>query len=188
VAVVILAAGNSTRMGSCKALIPLAGRPLIEHVLSSAFVRRLGEAIVVLGHEAEQIRPVAERFRCRCVLNPDPDRGRTGSVQAGLAVLGPEILAAFIQPVDCPLIREETYLALIDALGHAQVAIPCHQGAHGHPPLMSRAVFPRILAAGPEELLRDLLHSSAIQRAFVEVNDAGVLLNLNRPEDIPRNP
>jgi molybdenum cofactor cytidylyltransferase len=185
VGLLVLAAGASTRMGCPKALAPLAGLPLLEHVLAPALLRRFGAVVVVLGHHADAIRPIAERCRFRHVTNPDPDRGRTGSIQTGLAALGPEIRAAFVQPVDCPLILSRTYLELLDALGPADVAIPSHYGEHGHPPLVARAVFSRILAAAPDEPLRDIFQSPGIRRQFVEVHDSGVLMNVDRPEDLP---
>jgi molybdenum cofactor cytidylyltransferase len=186
VGLVVLAAGASARMGCPKALAPLAGLPLLEHVLGAPLVRRFGAAVVVLGHQADAIRPIAERCRCRHVTNPDPDRGRTGSLQAGLAALAPEIRAAFVQPVDCPLVLARTYLRLLDALGTADVAIPSWRGEHGHPPLVARAVFPRIFAAAPDEPLREILRSPGIRRQIVEVDDRGVLMNVDRPEDLPR--
>ena len=184
VGLVVLAAGGSTRMGRPKALVPLAELPLLEHVLESPAVRRLGDVVVVLGHHAEAIRPIVHRCRCRAVVNPEPDRGRTGSIQAGLAALGPEILAALLQPVDCPLILPATWQALLDALGNAEVAIPSHCGEHGHPPLVSRTLFARVAAAGPDEPLRDILRGPGVRRRFVEVPDAGVLMNVDRPEDL----
>lgn len=184
IALVVLAAGRSTRLGSPKALLALDGRPLLEHLLAAPLLRRLGDVVVVLGHHAEAIRPIVERSTFRHLLNPDPDRGRTNSIQTGLAALGPEIQAVFLQPVDCPLVLPETYLALIEAIGSAEVVIPSLHGEHGHPPLFSRALFALILAAGPDEPLRDVFQSSGVRRRFVEVHDAGVLVNVNHPEDL----
>ncbi len=184
VALVALAAGRSARMGSPKALVEFEGRPLLEHLLAPALLRGFGDLVVVLGHHAEAVRPFVDRLGYRHVVNPDPDRGRTGSVQVGLKALRPAVRAVFVQGVDCPMILPETYLALAAALGSGDVAIPSFRGKHGHPPLLCAAVIPRILAARPDEPLRDLLRAGHGECRFVEIDDPGVLVNIDRPEDL----
>jgi CTP:molybdopterin cytidylyltransferase MocA len=183
-ALVVLAAGRSTRMGSPKALAEFRGRPLIEHVVSPAWLRELGDVVVVLGHHAEVVRPLVTRLGYRHVVNPDPDQGRTGSVQTGLKALGESVRAVFVQPVDCPIVLPQTYAALAGAIGPADVALPSYRGNNGHPPLLSAKIIPQILAAGPDVPLRDLLHAPEVARRCVEVEDPGVLLNIDRPEDL----
>jgi CTP:molybdopterin cytidylyltransferase MocA len=224
-ALIVLAAGRSTRMGKPKALVELDGRPLLAHLLALPLVRQFGEVLVVLGHHAEWLRPVVEACSCRHVINPEPDRGRTSSVQIGLRALSSELRGAFVQPVDCPLILPATYQTLGDcfqasylspptplpqresgvlkrpfgqavqplrqaaqppirAIGPADVIIPCYLGKHGHPPLVSAAIFPPILSAGADAPLRELLQGPGIRRQIVAVNDPGILLNLNSPEDL----
>jgi len=188
IALVVLAAGRSTRMGSPKPLLPLEGRPLLEHLLAASLVREFREVVVVLGHDAAAVLPVVDRCGCRHVVNPDPDRGRTSSVQVGLEALGGAVSAVFVQPVDCPLVLPETYLALAGAIGTTgavDVAIPQYRGHSGHPPLLSAALVPRVLAAGPDEPLRTLLEAPGVRRELVDVDDPGVLVNVDRPEDLP---
>jgi molybdenum cofactor cytidylyltransferase len=184
IGLVVLAAGRSTRMGSPKALVEFEGRPLVEHLLTPPLVRQFGDVVVVLGHHAEALRPVVARLGYRHVVNPDPDRGRTGSVQIGLGMLASAIRAALVQPVDCPIVRPQTYVSLAAALGSADVVIPSHQGRRGHPPLVAARMFPRILAARPDEPLRDLLQAAEIDCRTIEVDDPGVLVNIDRPEDL----
>ncbi len=183
-ALVVPAAGQSTRMGSPKALVEFEGRPLLEHLLGPRLLREFGDVVVVLGHHADALRPIVDRCGYRHVVNPDPDRGRTGSVQAGLRALRASVRAAFVQPVDCPLILPETFLALAAAIGTDDVVIPSYRGKHGHPPLLSAKIIPRILAAGPDEPLRGLLQAPEARCRFVEVDDPGVLVNIDRAEDL----
>jgi len=183
-ALVVLAAGRSTRMGSPKALVELEGRPLLEHLLAPPLLREFGDVVVVLGHHADALRPVVARFGYRHVVNPDLDRGRTGSVHAGLRMLRATVRAVFVQPVDCPIILPQTYTSLAAALGSAGVVIPSYRGNRGHPPLFSARLIPQILAAGPDEPLRDLWQAPEVGCRLVEVDDPGVLLNIDRPEDL----
>jgi CTP:molybdopterin cytidylyltransferase MocA len=180
-------------MGSPKALVEFEGIGLLEHVLSLRLLPELGDVVVVLGHHADALRPVMERLGYRYVVNPEPDRGRTGSVQTGLRALGGGVRGVFVQPVDCPIVLPATFLTLAAAMEGAEVAIPSYRGRHGHPPLFSAAVIPRILAAGPDEPLGGLLQgpvgrlsksSCGVGCRFVEVNDPGVLVNIDRMEDL----
>ncbi len=184
IALVVLAAGASTRMGTPKALVTFEGQALLEHLLSPHLLDRLADAVVVLGHHCDRVRPVAERIGCRCVLNPDPDRGRMTSIGAGLAAIPPHIDAVFLQGVDCPLVRLATYEQLAAQLGGADVAIPRYDGRDGHPPLFSTRLVPRIVNARADESLRNILYSNDVRRVAVDVDDPGVLLNIDRPEDL----
>jgi len=171
-------------MGAPKALVEFEGRPLVEHLLAPPLVREFGDVVVVLGHHAEAVRPVVARLGYRHVVNPDPDRGRTGSVHVGLRALRAAIRAVFVQPADCPIILPQTYLSLAAAIGPADVAVPVHRGKRGHPPLLSVKIVPRILAAGPDEPLRRLLQARDVDCRLVEVDEPGVLVNIDRPEDL----
>ena len=186
IAILVLAAGQSTRMGSPKALVEFEGRPLLEHLLAPPLLQEFGDVVVVLGHDSEALCPVVARLGYRCIVNPDPDRGRTGSVHAGLRALRVAVRAVFVQPVDCPMILPQTYLSLAAAIGSADVVIPVYGGKRGHPPLLSVKIIPQILAAGPDAPLRELLQARDVSYRLVEVDDPGVLLNIDRPEDLQR--
>lgn len=171
-------------MGTPKALVELEGRPLLEHLLAPRLLRQFADVVVVLGHHAEPLRPIVNAHGYRYTMNLDPDRGRMSSVQTGLRALGTGVRAAFLQPVDCPLVLPATYQALASALGTAEVAIPVHEGKHGHPPLFSTALVPRIMDAGPDQPLCEILQAPDVHRVFVEVDDQGILLNVNEPRDL----
>ena len=183
-ALVVLAAGASTRMGHPKPLIELAGRPLLKHLLSVPLLEELGDVVVVLGYHSDAILPVVKHCERRHVINPEPDMGRTGSIQIGLRSISDQIEAVFVQPIDCPLVLPDTYRRLARERRDTDVAVPAFAHKTGHPPLLSVKLFSRILSAEPDRPLRDLLHAPDVTRQTVQDDDPGVLLNVDRPGDI----
>jgi molybdopterin-guanine dinucleotide biosynthesis protein A len=117
-ALLVLAAGASSRMGMPKALIELDDRPILEHILTVGLLDALADVVVVLGHDAEAVGAVAKGCGRRTVVNADPDRGRTGSVQTGLRALRSGIDGVFLQPVDGPLVGRMFFA-------------PCRRGSGG---------------------------------------------------------
>ena len=172
---VILAAGASTRMGRPKQLLPLAGRPLLQHVVDAAAASRLDEIVLVLGHAAEEIRAaitLPSRLPVRVVVNPEPAEGQSASLRLGLGAADPRASAAAVLLGDQPQVTR----ALIDRVaeaflaGDAPAARPAWQGqggdrVPGHPVFLARRLWPEVeqlsgdqgarvlLAAHPEWLL-----------------------------------
>jgi len=103
IAGVVLAAGGSRRMGRPKQLLPLRGRPVLQHALDAATASRLGEIVLVLGHEAEAIRnAVALPARAHVVVNPAWAEGQGGSLACGLAAIARDAPAAAVLLGDQP--------------------------------------------------------------------------------------
>lgn len=103
VAGVVLAAGASRRMGQPKQLLPLHGRPVLQHALDAAATSRLGEIVLVLGHDADAIRDaVTLPARAHVVVNPGWAEGQGGSLACGLAAIEGDAPAAAVLLGDQP--------------------------------------------------------------------------------------
>ena len=151
---VILAAGAGSRFGGRKLLTPLDGRPLLDHVLDA--VRSIGpaETVVVLGHEADDVVASISWSGERRVVNPEPDRGLSSSLQVGFAALGDgtgrdELDGVFVVLGDQPLVDPAVFRALAQAevrAGTAFVAPRYHAGG-ANPVLVLRPGRPWIAEA-----------------------------------------
>jgi molybdenum cofactor cytidylyltransferase len=193
---VILAAGESSRMGRDKALLPwppqAAGEPPSKDTLLSAAIRSLTFAtdfiLVVAGKNEATIAPIAYANGASVVTNPDPSRGQFSSLQVGLhEVLNRGRDAAVITLVDRPPVSAATVQLLRDAFESASqniwAVVPELSGKHGHPYLVGRELMELFLQASPTESAREVEHRYQGHIQYVVVNDPFVALNLNTPDD-----
>src|SRR5438045_940381 len=122
--------------GVAKALLRRGDLTFLARIVATAGV----EAVVVVGPPfADAVAAHARELGAHVVINPDPDRGMSSSINAGFAALGPDVDAAWLWPVDHPDVASATLRLLVDALGDHAVARPVCDGRGGHPPLVRRA-------------------------------------------------
>ena len=139
VGIVILAAGESSRLGQPKQLLPFRGKTLIEHVVDSALKSRLRPIIVVLGANAEQIRPKIFD-EVRIVENPHWKEGMASSIRCGIEAIKSDIDAVILMLCDQPLITAEILNRLAEN-EDASLAAAEYDGTIGVPALFSREFF-----------------------------------------------
>ncbi|MBI4873547.1 MAG: nucleotidyltransferase family protein [Acidobacteria bacterium] len=185
IAGVILAAGQSRRMGRPKALLDWRGDTVLGRMtgLLGAVCEPL---IVVLGYHAEDVGAAAGR--AIRVLNPNPEQGMLSSLQCGLRAVPGEADAVFFTPVDYPGIQPHTVEALAAALraSPAPLALPVCGGRRGHPVAIRRALIEEILALPAGAQPREAIHRHLDQAVLVEVADPGILEDIDDPESYAR--
>jgi len=188
IAVVVLAAGWSSRMGSLKPLLPFGDRTVLGHVLDTIAVAAIGPALVVVGNEAERVSVVAKEHGATAVMNAAFATGMLSSIQAGIAALPATVAGVLILPVDVPLVRPRTMtrLAEVALTGEATVLLPTCEARSGHPPFIHRRLFAEILAAAPEASLRDILKRHEAETHTVAVIDSGILRDMDYPDEYHR--
>ena len=175
--VIILAAGASSRMGHPKALTMLDGEAALARIVRLAKGAR---CVVVLGEHHDIVRAAHPGLAVEWVHNRAPDAGRTGSLQWGLAHTRAE--RVLVWPVDHPLARAETIAILLATRG--EWIVPTFKGRGGHPIVLGPAGIAAVRAAAPDAPLRDVLRDAGIAVTRVAVDDAGVVANLDTPEDL----
>lgn len=181
IGVVVLAAGESKRMGEPKPLVKIKGKRMIEWVIDS-FRGTAEDIIVVLGHKPEVVKPVLEKLRVRWVVNENYREGMVSSFKEGLRELE-NCDAVFLALGDQPFV-DEGYLAdAIDAWKRgAKIVSPVYKGKKGHPVLFDKSLFGEILSLQRYEMIRDVIHQHGSELRLVEAGEWAVV-DLDTPED-----
>lgn len=184
VAAIVVAAGESSRMGSLKPLLSLAGVTALERSVTSFRDAGIDEVIVVLGHRAQELQPLAERCGARSVYNPNFHQGMYSSLVAGAQALPKWARGAFVQPADVPLVREATIRRLAAAFAaHPDgIIYPVYDEQRGHPPLIARRILNEA-AHGKSGPLCDLLLAHKHDAVDVSVAGEAVHLDMDTPAD-----
>jgi molybdenum cofactor cytidylyltransferase len=181
---IILAAGESSRMGRDKALLPYQGSTFLRHLIS-LFLPRVESLAVVLGHHSAEIaESLSEAPALTIIANPDYKQGMLTSLQAGLRAL-PDAPAILFTLVDLPAVRPQTIDLLVEefARNHPALAIPRYGDRRGHPVLLSRPVAREILALPPRRSAKEVIHAHREETLLVDVDDPGILRDIDLPEE-----
>lgn len=185
ISAIILAAGASQRMGRPKQLLPVEGRPLIRRTIETVQAAPVQETIVVLGHAAHDILPLLQDISLTVVLNGAWATGLASSLQTGLLALSPRAEGALFVPADLPALTPATIAALVERFGQTgkPIVAPVCQGKRGNPVLFARSLFAELEAVRGDQGGREVIQAHPELVEVVEVDDAGTLIDLDRPED-----
>jgi molybdenum cofactor cytidylyltransferase len=184
IAGLILAAGESRRMGQDKALLTYHGRSFLETIINNLGAAGIENVTVVLGHHAETIQRAVGLAAVRVVVNHAFQRGQTSSLQLGLVAAAADTPEAVILClVDHPAISAGVIGKLREHFEstHRIVLIPTYEGQRGHPIVISQALFPELLTLAPEEAANTIIRKYRDATQFVEVADPGILLDVDDP-------
>jgi molybdenum cofactor cytidylyltransferase len=185
---ILLAAGESRRMGFPKPLLRIGNETFLTRTLHSML--EVARAVVVVTGAYEQ--PVRDQVsttrRLRIVHNPDFLRGQLSSLKCAIGATSPDVDGVLVHLADHPLVQGATFRALAEkyAVTRAPILIACHRGRRGHPVLFAKGVFSELLAAPEVEGARFVVNADPARVVYVEVEDPGVTLDLDTPEDLKR--
>ena len=183
---VVPAAGRGERFGGAKLAAMLRGEALLNHTIRCLLDGGV-DAVVIVTSPNTQLDHVslAADPRVRQVTNPDPSRGMFSSLQEGLAAApGDPIL---ILPGDMPFVAAETVTAVLAEARDSQLIVsPSHLGQRGHPIALPARLRQAILSAQADTTLAEVLEPESGSRRIIELNDPGILRDVDVPEDLFR--
>jgi molybdenum cofactor cytidylyltransferase len=193
---VILAAGESRRMGTDKALLPwppASPSQIPQGTFLSAAIKSFAPisdvVIVVAGKNHSALAPIIYASGATLAINNAPDRGQFSSLQTGLhEVLNRGRDAAIVTLVDRPPVSDSTIDKLHGAFGSAiarwkWAVVPEYNGKHGHPILLAREMIEAFLKAPATASARDVQQQHREQIVYVEIDDPLITVNVNTPDE-----
>ena len=196
---VILAAGESSRMGRDKAMLPWppshGSASAAEGTFLSGAIRALrmytDMIIVVGGKNTPALEPIVYAEGAFIITNKTPELGQFSSFKLSMQeVLNRGRDAAIVTLVDKPPVLGTTVAKLREAFMEAPddiwAVVPEYEGQHGHPIVVGREIITEMLNAPLTATARDILHAHETHVRYVTVNDPHVTFNVNTPEDYER--
>jgi len=182
---ILLAAGESKRMGALKQLMPLGKSTLLEQAIDNLLNSSVDETIVVVGHKAEEItRAIASR-PVKIVLNPDYQHGMSTSIIAGLKQVDPKSQAVMLSLGDQPLVESGTINQLIDAFkSHDKgIAVPTHRGRRGNPVIFAIKYKAELLKLKGDIGGREIIKNHPDDVLEVPVDSESVISDIDTRDD-----
>jgi molybdenum cofactor cytidylyltransferase len=185
---VILSAGESSRMGRPKALLPIDGVRFVEKIVAALKSTDVEDIIVVLGHHAGEMRQKVSDLPVTILVNHDYKQGQLSSLQVAIRHLessGSPVDGILVHLVDHPYISATLVDLMIDRFYETKklIVVPRFQGRRGHPVIFARALFPELLAAGTDQGAKPVVHAHRDDTLEIDTEDEGVLIDIDTPEE-----
>ena len=191
ISAILLAAGQSRRMGQPKLLLPWGNMKVLEHVIAVFADAGIEDILIITGGAREQIQGVilkcSENYPVRSVYNEDYESGEMlSSIQCGLRNLSEKTFgAAMIGLGDQPQVQESSVRVVRDAFLRTgqPLIVPSYRMRRGHPWLVARPLWDKILEMSVAQTPRDFLHAHAKKIHYVDTESASILEDLDTPEE-----
>ncbi len=185
ISAIVLAAGESRRMGKPKPLLRFNDKTFLEQIISRLKVCDVDRITVVLGAGAEMIKNSIDLSGTNIVINKDYQKGQLSSLIAAIEETPQETDAILVCLVDNPFINKEVINKIIAKFRQTNnpIIVPVFNGKRGHPTLFSRTLFSELVNAPKEQGARYVLHSNAEKVLELETSESTILSGIDTPED-----
>lgn len=182
---IILAAGESKRMGKPKPLLRIKNKTFLEQIIFELKLSDIDRITVVLGADAEKIKNSIDLSGTNMVFNENYRNGQLSSLIAGLKDIPEEVEAILVFLVDNPFITKEIVNKIISKFKEANSAIivPVFGKKRGHPTLFSKSIFNEIISAPKDRGARYVIYSNREKTFEIKMNEKEILAGINTPED-----
>lgn len=185
VSAILLAAGESQRMGRPKQLLPFGSSTILGKTIDNLLGSRADEVIVVLGTRAGAMKQVIAGRQVKVVVNPDYRKGMSASLIAGLERVDSKAQWVMVALADQPLIDKDTYNRLIEgALGcDMGIVLPTYRSKRGNPVIFSIKHKDELLGLEGDVGGREILRKHPDDILEVAVGSEGVTIDINNLDD-----
>jgi len=190
IAAVVLAAGESSRMGRPKALLPIDGVRFIEKIVSSFQSTKVGKILVVLGHNAEEMRQKIADLPVLIVVNNEYKKGQLSSLVAAIRDIqsrqsSAELDGILVHLVDHPYVNPILVDVMIDRFYESKklIVVPRYHGRRGHPVIFSRSLFSELQDTPLDQGAKAVVHAHQKDTLEIDTEDEGVTIDIDTPEE-----
>jgi molybdenum cofactor cytidylyltransferase len=190
IAAVVLAAGESSRMGRPKALLPIDGVRFIEKIVKSLQLTKVGRILVVLGHDAEEMRQKIADLPVLIVVNNEYKKGQLSSLVAAIRDLQSRQSSAesdgiLVHLVDHPYVNPILVDVMIDRFYESKklIVVPRYHGRRGHPVIFSRSLFSELQDTPLDQGAKAVVHAHRKDTLEIDTEDEGVTIDIDTPEE-----
>jgi len=182
---IILAAGQSQRMGKLKPLLRFNDKTFLEQIISVLKLSDVDRITVVLGPEAETIKESVALTGTNIVINKNYKKGQLSSLIAAIEKTPQQTVAILVCLVDNPFITVEVVNKIIGKFKETNnpIVVPIFNKKRGHPVLFSRSLFNELTNAPQEQGARYVLYSNEEKILEVETSESGILIGIDTPDD-----
>jgi molybdenum cofactor cytidylyltransferase len=186
IAAVVLSAGESSRMGRPKALLPIEGETFIGRIVAALKRTQTAKIVVVLGHNADQLAATIRPLGVEILVNPDYKLGQLSSLQVAVRSLQGDTGcdAMLLHLVDHPYIDAALVDRMIERFHETKkdIVVPRWRGKRGHPVLFSRRLFAELLAAPMDQGAKAVVNAHLRDTLEIDTEEEGIALDIDTPE------
>jgi len=183
---VVLSAGESSRMGRPKALLPIEGQTFIERIVDALKAGGIERIVVVLGFHADVLRAQIDHLPVEILVNPDYRLGQLSSLQVAVRhlMLDADCEGMMVHLVDHPYIDPKLVSLMLERFKtlKSAIVVPRYQGKRGHPVIFSRALFDELLSAPLDQGAKIVVHAHRQDTLEIETEDVGITLDIDTPK------
>jgi len=186
---IVLSAGESSRMGSPKALLPIGEKSFLGRIVSALQATKAGKIVVVLGHNAEEIRKKISGLPVTVVVNQNYARGQLSSLVAAIRSLERESVdGVLVHLVDHPFLDASLVDRMIDGFYESKklIVVPRYRGRRGHPVIFSGALFPELVRTPLDQGAKAVVRAHRDDILEIDTEEEGVAIDIDTPEEYRR--
>jgi molybdenum cofactor cytidylyltransferase len=186
IAAVVLSAGESSRMGRPKALLPIDGQTFVERIVTVLKECNVGRVIVVLGHDADEMTRRIANLPVEILVNPDYRQGQLSSLQVAVRHLQTDDRCdgMLVHLVDHPYLSKQLVDVMVQRFYESKmlIVVPRFQGKRGHPVIFSRQLFAELLNAPMDQGAKAVVNVHRGETLEMDTEDEGITLDIDTPE------